>query len=62
MNAMKTHEISEKLEKRIREEVPGVVEAIVHVEPAKYSSLETSNKKLADNNKKRARGKKNRRL
>jgi cation diffusion facilitator family transporter len=47
IDIVRAHEISDALERRIKE-IPGVVEAIVHVDPADLPSLKMTDKELAD--------------
>ena len=48
IDVARAHEISDMLEKRIKEEIPWVVEAIVHVDPADLPSLRMTGKEIAD--------------
>ncbi|MGC9103573.1 MAG: cation diffusion facilitator family transporter [Candidatus Methanodesulfokora sp.] len=57
IDVVRAHEISDLLERKIKEEVPWIVEAIVHVDPADLPSLRMTGKELADVIKRELEGK-----
>lgn len=48
MEAWRAHEISDELERKLKEELPGVIEAVVHVDPADLPSLTFSREEMRD--------------
>ncbi|ACB07289.1 cation diffusion facilitator family transporter [Candidatus Korarchaeum cryptofilum] len=48
IEAWRAHEISDELERKVREGIPGVVEAIVHVDPADLPILTHSKDEIED--------------